>query len=1007
MRTWGAAVLVLLSVVLVPAVARAQASITGVVQDSSGAVLPGVTVEAASPALIEKVRTAVSDGSGQYRIIDLRPGTYTVTFTLPGFNTFKRDGIELTGTFTATVNAELRVGELAETITVTGESPIVDTQNTNQQRVLTKDVLDSIPAGRNATNFARLIPGMTGTNDIGGSNNLNLTSLAVHGGRTISQRVHIDGQAIGSASGAGESTNFQPDITSTQELSVTYAAGNAEQAFGGVQINLVPKEGGNTFKGSVFFAGANSSFQGHNLTDELKAQGLTATDRINVIRDLNPGMGGPIMRDKLWFFSAARWQATKTYLAGIWLNKNAGDPTKWNYDPDYDNQAQLPLTQWSANTRLTWQITPRNKVSGFHDEQGRKWDQMSATRSPEAPQHYDFPSTRLTTGAYSSPVTSKLLIDIRANAGKQDFDDRYPDPSNTNGPLEFGKPLPAVYKSLITVTEQGGIIPGLIYRGAGQSSATQPFIHNRSWVFGIQGAVSYVTGAHAMKFGVSDAWAERDVTYNAFDYNMTFRFNNGVPNQLTQQATPYRFINKIDGEFGVFAQDRWTIKRLTINAGLRYDSLQMNFPESHLGPGLLVPTRDITLPYTEYIRWKDIQPRIGVVYDLFGTGKTAVKANMSDYVIPQRTSNDYSTMGNPVNALAQLVPRSWNDSTFPVGDPRRQNYWPDCDLLNPLANGECGQLTDVNFGKPIASTQSDTDMTRGWNKRPKEREYELSVQHQLMPRLGLDVGYFRREFSNFTVVDNRAVGPENYSPYSITAPVDPRLPDGGGYVISGLQNLNPDKVGQVNNLFTLARKYGDQYEHWNGVDVSMNYRPAPGIMVQGGTSTGRTSTDNCEVVRAVPESAIAGSSNSPLYCHVDTPYLTQFKMIGTYTVPKVDVLVAATVTSLPGPTITSNYVASNALIQPSLGRPLSGGAANVTIGLVSPGEMYGDRINSMDLRLQKIFRFEDRRLNVGVDIYNALNASDPVTLNNNYATWLRPQQILLPRFAKISVMLDF
>jgi len=499
---------------------------------------------------------------------------------------------------------------------------------------------------------------------------------------------------------------------------------------------------------------------------------------------------------------------------------------------------------------------------------------------------------------------------------------------------------------------------------------------------------------------------------------MTFRFNNGVPNQLTQQATPYRFINKIDGEFGIFAQDRWTLKRLTINAGLRYDTLAMNFPESHLGPGLLVPNRDLTLPYTEYIRWKDIQPRIGVVYDLFGNGKTAVKANMSDYVIPQRTSNDYSTMGKPVNARAQLVPRSWNDSTYPVGDPRRQNYWPDCDLLNPLANGECGQLTDLNFGKPIASTQSDPDMIRGWNKRPKEREYELSVQHQLMPRLGLDLGYFRREFYNFTVVDNRAVGPQDFSPYSITAPVDPRLPDGGGYVISGLQNLNPDKVGQVNNLFTLARKYGNQYEHWNGVDFSVNFRPRAGMMIQGGTSTGRTSTDNCEVVRAVPESAgtgalpftsvaTANASNSPLYCHVDTPFQTQLKLIGSYTVPKVDVLIAATVTSLPGAAITSNYVASNAQIQPSLGRPLSGGAANVTIGLVSPGQMWGDRINSMDLRLQKIFRFDNRRLNVGLDIYNALNGSDAVTLNNNYATWLRPQQILLPRFMKISANLDF
>jgi hypothetical protein len=516
-----------------------------------------------------------------------------------------------------------------------------------------------------------------------------------------------------------------------------------------------------------------------------------------------------------------------------------------------------------------------------------------------------------------------------------------------------------------------------------------------------------VTGAHAWKFGISDAWAERDVTYNNATYPLTFRFNNGVPNQLTQQATPYRFINKIGGEFGIFVQDKWTIDRLTLNAGVRYDTLDMHFPESHLGPGPLVPTRDITLPNTEYINWKDLSPRLGVVYDLFGTGRTALKANMSYYVIPQRTSNDYSTMGNPVNALAQLVPRSWNDSTYPVGDPRRQNFWPDCDLLNPLANGECGQLTDVNFGKPIASTQSDSDMIQGWYKRPNEREYEISVQHQLLPRLAVDVGYFRRTFDNFTVVDNRAVAPSDYDPFSITAPLDPRLPGGGGYVIEGLQNLNPSKVGRVDNLFTRAKKYGNQYEHWNGVDASINLRLPRGTLLQGGMSTGKTSTDNCEVVRAVPESAIAGSSNSPLYCHVDTPFLTQVKFLASYVVPKVDVMVSATVTSLPPPPITANYVASNAIVQPSLGRPLSGGAANVTVNLVSPGELYGDRINSMDLRLSKIFRFDDVRLNLNLDLYNALNGSSVVVLNNNYATWQVPQQILLPRFAKLGVQFDF
>ena len=181
---------VIACVILLPSAAYAQASIAGVARDASGAVLPGVTVEAASPALIEKVRSVVSDGSGQYRIVDLRPGTYSVTFTLPGFATVKRDGVELTGAVTATVNAEMRVGGVEETITVTGATPVVDVQGVQQQRVMNKDVIDALPTGRTTTNMAVLIPGMQlqttfsgESQDVGGNTGDVMQALAIHGGR--------------------------------------------------------------------------------------------------------------------------------------------------------------------------------------------------------------------------------------------------------------------------------------------------------------------------------------------------------------------------------------------------------------------------------------------------------------------------------------------------------------------------------------------------------------------------------------------------------------------------------------------------------------------------------------------------------------------------------------------------------------------------------------------------------------------------------------------------------
>jgi hypothetical protein len=252
-------------VMILPASAYAQASITGVVKDTSGAVLPGATVEAASPALIEKVRSVTTDASGQYRIVDLRPGIYSVTFTLTGFSTVKREGIELRGTFTASVNGDLTVGNLAETITVTGEAPLVDVQSTQAERALTKDVLDAIPAGRSHLTQAVLVPGLTTTQgaargntmDVGGTRNLQNTLISIHGGRDGDTRVQIDGVRIGNMSGSGQWHNFVPDQGSTQEVVIDYGAVSAENTSGGLRINHVPREGGNSFKGSFYATAVN------------------------------------------------------------------------------------------------------------------------------------------------------------------------------------------------------------------------------------------------------------------------------------------------------------------------------------------------------------------------------------------------------------------------------------------------------------------------------------------------------------------------------------------------------------------------------------------------------------------------------------------------------------------------------------------------------------------------------------------------------------------------------
>jgi hypothetical protein len=980
-------VMVLLLLTVVASAAWAQASIAGVVRDTSGAVLPGVTVEAASPVLIEKARSAVTDGSGQYRVVDLRPGTYIVTFSLTGFATVKREGIELTGSFTATVNADLRLGSLEETITVTGESPIVDTQTVTQQRVLDKDLLDAIPTGRSHINVAIVIPGLNSSRvDVGGTNNLQLTQFQIHGGRQGDTRVLVNGAQTRNLFQNGSTSNFLPDMGSTQEIAIDYAAGSAELATGGLRIDMIPKEGGNRFSGTVFATGVNSGFQGDNYSEELAAQGLLAPNSLKLAYDINPSFGGPIRRDSLWFYTSSRWQANQLYVAGLFENKNAGDLTKWLYEADPTKQGVFDIKQRNNNLRLTWQASQRNKFQFFFEDQGRPWDDVRAGVSPEAATRYRFKKNWMGNVSWTLPLTSRLLIDARYSDHAEVFDHILP-------------PEGSVERQLIPVREQSN---ALLYRGRGLGSRTPFGRREAPNINEIMGSVSYVTGSHALKFGMTNLWgAESNVARNN-DYHLEFRFNNGIPNQLSQHATPYSedyWLNDV----GIYAQDKWTLRRLTINAGLRFDYQYAYFPEVHLGPTTWIPNRNVTFAKSDSVNYKDLTPRFGLAYNLFGDGNTAIKVNASKFVLGTNAQDN-----NPVTNMANVVPRSWNDVD--------RDYVPDCDLLNSLANGECGQLTDLNFGGSRPSTVFDPDTKFGWRKREYNWEFSTSVQHQLIPRVGLDVGYFRRIFGNFTVVDNRAVTPADFGRFSIPAPFDPRLPDGGGYIVDGLYNLNPDKVGQVDNYLTYSSHYGEQLEHWHGIDLTVNARPRNGVLLQGGLSTGKTTMDNCEVVDDLPEALFGASAlgvaNTNVWqpqdqCHQESPFLTQIKLLGTYTIPKIDIAIAGMFQSLPGTRVLANFVAPNSLVQPSLGRPLSGGAANVTVNIVEPGAEYTEQANQFDVRFSKIFRFGGTRAQVNFDLYNIFNANPVLTVNNAYASWLTPQSIMDARLFRISGQFDF
>ncbi len=303
MRNVSRGVFVALSLALLPAAAFAQASINGVVKDTSGAVLPGVTVEAMSPALIERSRSVISDGSGQYRIVDLPPGTYDVVFTLSGFKAVRREGIVLQGTFSAQVNGDLQVGALEETITVTSESPIVDVVSNTKEFVVDRDLLDAIPTPvRNTPLRALLLPGTQVTPFV-----LGQYTMSVNGSASGDTVIAIDGMRVNNLCGNGQYSGFYMNDAAIEEVTFTTGAESAEMQNGGLRINSTPRDGGNTFSGTFFAYGAGSSLQSDNRSTENGTANIP-NPGIAYTYQINPSFGGPLMRDKLWFYFTYKYR---------------------------------------------------------------------------------------------------------------------------------------------------------------------------------------------------------------------------------------------------------------------------------------------------------------------------------------------------------------------------------------------------------------------------------------------------------------------------------------------------------------------------------------------------------------------------------------------------------------------------------------------------------------------------------------------------------------------------
>jgi hypothetical protein len=1008
-------------VLLLPAAARAQSSFAGVVKDSTGAVLPGVTVEVASPVLIEQVRTATTDSNGAYKIENLRPGVYTITFSLPGFSTVKRDAVELSSNFTATINADMRVGAVEETVTVSGESPVVDVQSNIKAQVLPREILDAVPSAHTIQSVGQLVVGVTLTApDVGGSQAMQQTYFTVHGLGAAQTAVLMDGMIINGLQGDGAIQSYLNDA-GNQEMVYQTGGGNVDSPTGGVKINLVPKEGGNRFNGSFFGGYESANLQSSNLSDFLKANGVTSVDKIGTYHDFNFTQGGPIMKDKLWFFGSGRFFTVNKPIA----NTIVSDGTAAGIARCYANagsceQGVDDQTINSGLLRLTWQATPRNKFSAYMDriDKTRGAAMDPGDDQTTASVRWDSPNYTTATIKWTSTVSSKLLMELGYSTNIERYNNRYPEGIEK----EYGS------AAWLATAHRNDTARGTRYGASVRQTGQYPDRYNA------QGALSYVTGSHAVKVGFQDSWGVFNHTTRA-NADLYQIYQNDRPTTVTLQTTPIWSAERLNANLGIYGQDVWTINRLTFTIGGRWEYVKQQVigQPTQSGRFANVPGfDDIDVPV-----WKTFSPRVATVYDVAGNGKTAIRGGFNRFQSAATTT--LASLYNPATVTTSSA--AWTDlNSDDIAQGARG-----CVYLTPGCEINFANVP-ANFGV-ISLANPDPGL-----KRPYVDQYNVGLTHEILPGVSLTGEWYHNESRNAMVRDNilrpgtysnGTVTNANYRAVTVFSPID-------GSAITMYDTISPTVQRAVQQV---DRNDPDVKQSYNAFEFSFNARLPKGARLFGGSATDRTIAFTCPGAATDPNFLnYCDQSNSSM------PWRTQFKLAGTVPLPWYGIQVSGSYQGLPGyllgtqaltaggagaPNFTSfSGIATVYTVTPSTryvtcpGNSASQGcqigalvvpgmnAASLSVPLDAPGTLMTPRINQVDFAISKRLTIGRFRFDPKLDIFNLLNSDDYFTvrsttfspiaagatatgMNGSGGAYLLPGSILQGRLLRIGAVVNW